>query len=318
MSMKGMTEKEIAEKYGTGKYGVTAICNVITGEKVAKFTIVPTQWYSTEKFDNGTDSLKVSLSDLPKMPKLKPNNKVPMLIRIKTNPDQDGVDAITPVRGHFMLKLVDLGPRADNGKGEPFPKEKVFHEGKKDEERHLEFFAVYEITEGAFKGVRLPAYWLHYKFMDDGEGNTKYSFNPDNPKATRGQQVREWMILHGLDSLTEDVDPIPWDDETILPTLLERALENDVQLEGNLKDGYILRDGGLLPSDYQGEFESEEESESDEDVDEVEEAMDAVAVDKAFPKSTPVKKVVKTLATPAKAPAKKIKKHVEVDEDDEL
>lgn len=300
MAMRGMTEKEIAEKYGTGKYGIVAICQVVTGERVAKFTIVPTKGYKAEKFANGETSIKVNLADLPKTPKLKPNVKEPQLFRIKTNTDEDGVDSITPARGHFMAKLVDLGPRVDKGEGDPMPKEKVFKEGTADEERHFEFFAVYEVIDGIYKGVKLPAYWMHYKFMDDGEGNTKYAYNLDNPKAARGHQLREWMILHGLEK-----DEIPWDDETILPTLLKRALKNNMAVEVNIKDGYILKEGGVVLADYQGEFESDDED----DLDEVDEEFHVKE------ESVPVKEVVKTLAKPT---VKKIKKKIEEDLDAEL
>lgn len=284
---------------------LVGIVKVITGDLKAKFTLTE----DGKKFANGSDSMTVLLSELPKTPKLQPNDKSGKEYRIRMNNDGDQVEALMPVRGHFSAKLVDLGKRPDNGKGEPMPYEKVFGEGTDKEERHLEFFAVYEVTSGHFKGVKLPAYNLHYKFEEDPEkpGFTRFAGSFENKKATRLFQLKDWMEVHGL--LDDDC---PWDDETILPYLLEKALENDVTVEVNIKDGYILRDGGVLPSDDYNEDQFGGEEESTEDVDEV---------DTEFPKEevniTPVKSVVKTLAKPVKAPVKKIRKDA-VEEDEDL
>lgn len=278
------------------------LATLVTGEKKAKFTLTE----EDKKFPNGDTSITVLLSDLPSSPKVQPNEKQPKEYRIRLNPDGDEIEAIMPVRGHFTGKLVDIGPHEKDE--EPHPYEKVFHEGQKDEERHLEFFAVYEITSGFFKGVQLPAYQLHYKFEEnpEEEGFTRYAFNTGNPKATRGHQLAQWMEVHGLDA-----DPIPWDDDSILSTLLERALENDVAVEINMAKGYILRDGGIMPSDGYAEANFTEENVDSED-----------SVDEDFPpvKEEKPKKITKTepkITAPAK-PAKKIVSKKQDDGDDDL
>lgn len=218
---------------------------VITGEKKAKLVL---QEEDGRTFANGTDTLTVNLSDLPKVPKIQPNDKTGKEYRVRMNNEGDEVEALTPIRGHFQAKLVDLGPRPEKD-ADPLPKEKVFDEGGPKEERHLEFFAVYEITTGLFKGVQLPGYWMHYKFEEDpeNEGFTRFAGNFQNKKATRLFQLRDWGNVHGL--WEED---LPWDDVSILPELLERALDKDVEVEVNLSDGYILREGGVMPSDVAG------------------------------------------------------------------
>lgn len=282
---------------------LVGIVKVVTGENVAKFTMLD----EDKTFANGTDSIKVNLSDLPKNPKLEPNDKSGKEYRIRMNSEGDKVEALTPVRGHFPAKLVDLGPRPEGKDSDPVPAPPFKPFNEKDD--HLEFFAVYQITSGAFKGVQLPAYRLHYKFTESREnpGFTAYKdVNLDNPKATRARQLVEWMQIHGLED-----GQIKWDDTTILPILLKKALNNDVSVEVNISKGYILKEGGVVA------LESYESEIDDED-----------SVDEAFP---PVKAKKRTVAEinkelgyedekPSAKPVKKVKKVVEVeeDEDDEL
>jgi hypothetical protein len=150
------------------------------------------------------------------------------------------IEAITPAIGHFKAHLIDLGPRPDGKDSDPVPFEKTFEKGD-TVNSHLEFFAVYEIIEGAFKGVQLPAYYEHYKFEEDYNhpGFTRFAGNFENKKATRLIQVRDWGLVHKLWN-----DPIPWNDVTILPELLERALDADVEVDLTIKNGYIRE---LLP-----------------------------------------------------------------------
>ncbi len=278
------------------------LATLVTGEKKAKFTLTE----EDKKLPNGDTSITVLLSELPKNPKIEPNDKTNKEYRIRLNQDGDEIEAIMPVRGHFTGKLVDFGKRPEKG-ADPVPFEKVFHEGQKDEERHLEFFAVYEITSGFFKGVQLPAYGMHYKFEEnpEDEGFTRYAFNMNNPKATRGHQLAQWMEVHGLDK-----DKIPWDDDTILPTLLERALENDATVEINMAKGYILRDGGIMPSDGYAESNfAEDENVDGDELDDVE---------KVFPQKEEVKAPAKKSAKVEKPVAKKIGKKSVEDSDEEL
>lgn len=246
-----------------GQYAKKLVGKVLvkTGKKNALLIL---QEEDGRTFANGTDTLKVRLADLPKYPKLRPEDKIGKEYRVRMNTEGNEVEALTPLRGHFQAKLVDLGPRPEKD-ADPLPKEKVFDEGGPKEERHLEFFAVYEITSGIFKGVQLPAYWIHYKFEEDpdDEGMTRFAGNFENRKATRLFQLRDWGVTHGLWD-----EPIPWDDESILPTLLERALDKDVEVEVNLSNGYILREGGVMPSDgYNEESFGGRDSSEDDDID---------------------------------------------------
>jgi hypothetical protein len=84
---------------------------------------------------------------------------------------------------------------------------------------------------------------------------TRFAGNFENKKATRLFQVRDWGLAHNL--WNED---LPWDDDTILPTLLDRALDNDVEVEITLDKGYII----LVQAS-----ENYEEPEDVEDIEEV-------------------------------------------------
>lgn len=211
------------------------LVQVVTGEKVSKLTLTE----PGKKFKNGTNSVKVNLSDLPKVPKLKSNNKTPIELRVRMNEDDTEVESFGPVRGLHKGKLIDLGKR-DTEDADPIPYEKTFKKGEPEENTHLEFFAIYQITEGMFKGVE-SAYYLHYKFEQDEDDPelTAFSFNTENPKATRGQQLLEWGYVHGKGAPGIWGDPIPWDDDTILPELLERITDNDVEVGLVFDKGYI-------------------------------------------------------------------------------
>lgn len=294
-------KKEFALKSKASTYEkkTVGVCSVVTGEKVAKLTLLDDK----KKFKStGTNSVKVKLSDLPAHPKLKPNNSKPIELRVRMNDTDTEVEAFGPVRGLHRAKLIDLGPKPDKD-GDPTPFEKVFHAGEKDENRHLEFFAVYKITEGVFKGCE-AAYYLHYKFEEDEEeeGLTSFSFNTENPKATRGQQLLDWGVIHGGGGAGIWGEPIPWDDDTILPELLERITDADIEVNLVFDKGYIQ---SIQPIDDMG-LEAEE---SDESVDEEE-----LDVDRDFPKDEDEKdieeKPVKKLAKPVRKPRK-------VEEDDE-
>lgn len=197
------------------------------GEKKAKFEMVDPE----KKFKDGSTVIKVNLEDLPATPKLTQAHTGKQF-RIRMNQDGDEVEALTPVAGLYRAKLIDLGPRPQKD-ADPTPYEKTGEYQGKDTS-HLEFFAVYRIVKGAFKGVQLPGYYLHYKFENDGEGMTRFAGNVDNPKATRLAQLVQWGTVHGLYE-----EPIAWDDVTILPELLERALESDVAVDVLIKDGYV-------------------------------------------------------------------------------
>lgn len=280
----GSRPKEEYEKKLVG------LVEVVTGKTKAKFTLTE----ESKTFKNGEKALTVAFTDLPSRPKLKPEQREGKMYRIRMSQDGSEIEAITPAMGHYHAKLVDLGKRPEEG-ADPIPFEKVFGEGTPKENRHFEFFAVYEIVEGAFKGVQLPAYYMHYKFEEDPEheGYTRFAGSFDNTKATRLFQLRDWGNAHGVWE-----DPIEWNDVTILPTLLERALENDRVVDLTIKDGYIKE---LLP------LQSEDEDEDEPDF------MKEPAEDDELDE-TPAKKPAKPVAKPAvKKPAKKSS-----DDDDDL
>ena len=270
------------------------IVEVTVGETKAKFTMVDDE----KKFANGKQSITVLLEDLPAFPALTQAHSGKQF-RIRMNGDGDEVEALTPVTGHYTAKLIDLGKR-DSKDADPTPYEKMDNFKGKEETSHLEFFAVYKIVKGAFKGVQMPAYYLHYKFEADEDGNTRYAFNTENPKATRGHQLVSWMDVHGLDRT-----PIEWDDVTILPELLDRANDNDIMVELIVKDGYIKE---VLPVQDEDEFVEEKpkakRTEKELKAELGFEESTEESVDDAFP---PVKSEVKK-------PAKKAKK-VEADEE---
>lgn len=226
------------------------------GEKRAKFELVED---NNKTFSDGSKSIKVNLSDLPAVPKLteRDNGKQ---FRIRMNSEGDEIEAITPVMGHYKAKLIDLGPRKNGKDSDPEPVEKEFTKGETTTS-HLEFFAVYKIVEGRYKGVQMPAYNLHYKFEDDGNGMTRFAGNTENPKATRLHQLVNWGMLHQVFE-----DEIEWpDDGNILPILLERALDSDVLVDITVKNGYI---SDVLPS-QDDEDETEETPKQKSPIDEV-------------------------------------------------
>jgi hypothetical protein len=289
-----MNPKKMALGYKTQTFDkkLVGIVDVITGDKVAKFTLTE----EGKKFKDGSTSIKLNLADLPKRPALKANNKTPLQFRIRMNSDGDRVEAITPVRGYFRGRLIDLGKRPSEG-ADPAPYEKVWNEGTPKENRYMEFFAVYEITDGPYKGVQLPAYNLRYKFEEspEEEGFTRFDGDPNNPKATRLHQLVEWGEYHG------EIwsQPIRWpDDGNILPELLDRVLENDLEVNLVIDKGYIqsiqpVEDAGFESVDV----EDEDAAAVDEMLDGDDEEVKPIEIKpKAAPKSKAVKK------SPAKAP----------------
>lgn len=283
---------------------LVGVVDIVTGETKAKLTLTE----EGKKFSNGKESITVLLEDLPSVPVIPTNMKEAKQYRVRMNTTGDEVEAITPVVGHFTAKLVDLGKRTDKD-SDPTPYERIFAEGTPKESRHFEFFAVYKIMKGAFKGVQLPAYNLHYKFEDDGNGLTQFAGSFENKKATRLFQLRDWMEVHKLGE-----EEIPWDDITILPVLLERALDNEILVDVIIRDGYVREVLPLQEEEDEAPVKKSKRS-SDEIIEELtgekpvkknNTVSDELDVDKDFPKEETKK--------PAKRPAKK----VVADEEDDL
>ena len=277
----------ISSRPDTYQKKTVGIVEATVGETKAKFTMVE----DGKTFANGKESFTVLIEDLPAFPALTQAHSGKQF-RIRMNSAGDEVEALTPVTGHFTAKMIDLGKR-DSKDADPTPYEKQDNFKGKEESSHLEFFAVYKIVKGAYKGVQMPAYYLHYKFEKDEDGNTRYAFNTENPKATRGHQLVSWMDVHGLDRT-----PIEWDDVTILPELLERSEDNDILVELIVKDGYIKEVLPVQDDDFDDAPKAKRSQK--ELVDELgfEESTDE-KVDDVFP-------VVEEKKKPAKRPAKKV------------
>ena len=301
-----MNKPALSSRPNTFEKKLVGIVVATVGEKRAKFELVED---NNKTFSDGSKSIKVNLADLPAVPKLteKDNGKQ---FRIRMNSEGDEIEAITPVTGHYTAKLIDLGPRKNGKDSDPEPDEKDdsrFDNGKS----HLEFFAVYKIVEGRYKGVQMPAYNLHYKFEDDGNGMTRFAGNTENPKATRLHQLVNFGMLHKM--FDEEIE-YP-EDGNILPTLLERALDADVTVDITVKNGYIT---DVLP--VQDEDDEVEEAPKKRFVSEINKELgyedeegkptaraskEDLDVDRDFPKDEPKK-------------AKKAAKKVTADDDSDL
>lgn len=294
----------------------TGIVSVKTGEKSILLTSLDKVNDTVKLFPNDEEKLKVSLNDLPKEAKrvIKPNDNSGKQFRVRLNEDGDAIEAVQPVMGMFRAKLVDLGPHKKDMPPVPFVK--TF---KKDgsENSHLEFYASYEVTDGVFKGVILPAFYMHYKFeaSEDEEGMTQFD-TVDSPKASQLHKLQDWATVHGdiLDEPivwnTEDVDGVDnsvvdaykeshdCEFANILPELQERALANDREVNVIIEKGYIKSVQAIV--DYEDFSDESDESEdvTDDDIDEKfpEPKKTAHVTDEAKPKKSAVKKLSKKSA----------------------
>lgn len=302
-----MTKQAFGQR--TFEKKMVGIVNYKTGKNRVKFTLVE----EGKTFNGGLKSITLNMEDLPARPRLKPESEGK--IRVRMSSDGSEVEALTPVSGIFNLELVSLGKR-DGEDADPMPYPVVWNEGTERENRYLEFFAVYEISEGMYKGVVIPAYKMHYKFEEDLPAHpdyTRFAGNFDNKKATRLFQLRDWGDVHGVWTVeggSVTGEPIAWDDETILPEIQERALEQPYA-RGVIKDGYLkevlpLEDDDVAPF---GE---------DEDLDAVDDDLDDATKIEVEPEPVKTKKVsAKDIKKNGKAPVKKLSKKSKSDEDDE-
>lgn len=220
---------------------VSGLAKIKSGDEQCEVTFLET----TNKFGNGEVFKKFALDDLPKFPKIHPQTEATYKIRLQQDALQ--IESIFPANGRFQAILVDMGRRPEQDAA-PIP-----YEGKPYKEGMIPpmmFFAVYKITAGPMKGAQAP-YFLHYKFMDDGQGMTTFKGDADNVKATRLHQLIDWANRHGL---IDDV--IQWpEDGNILPVLLNRALEKKVTVNLEVKNGWISE---LVDADNYGPSEEEQ------------------------------------------------------------
>lgn len=327
--MKSKTQKEFPRKW-------VGIVKAKAGENVVKFTSIdvlkdPKGEEKVKPFPDGETEIKVKIADLPKIGKrvIRPGMET-RTFRIRFNEDGDEIEEVGPVSGLFQAKLVELGPKKKDSPALPYVR--YFNKGKDNENSHLEFFAVYQITDGVFKGLNLPAYNLHYKFEgvpegDEDEGLTRFD-TVDSPKASQLHRLQSWAEVHG-DILDE---PIAWNpDESsdlsneildcfsknhegefanILPTLEERALDNDRDVSVVLERGYIQI---VQSSENYGEFgDDESDDETPKEKKSIDEETEEEFEEK-FPE--PEKKPVKSSTSDSKPSTKKVKRSKSGDED---
>lgn len=294
--MKAKQNQEFPKKW-------TGVVEIKTGETAAKLTSIDTiaKTGKIKTFPDDSMSIKIKLADFPKaaLRVIKPNMEAKRF-RVRLNEDADGVENVTPVSGMYPGKLTGLGPKTKDGEFKLI--KKTFNEGTEKENSHLEFIALYEITEGPFRGVETPGYYLHYKFEEDEEDAGFTQFNTaDTPQASQLHKLQAWAATHGdiLDA------PVRWhdvDDGTILPELEERALDADRPVNLIFERGYINLVQPL--EDYGTDEDEDDEPDFLKEPEVVEEEVVPVKIKKSAQVNGKIKK----------APAKKVK----VSEDDDL
>jgi len=94
------------------------------------------------------------------------------------------------------------------------------------------FTSLIVITEGEFKGAKLP-YMLHYYF-DETEENGKSIVQYDHPKSKYTAQLSEFCDVFGV----WEKGPMPYKDN-ILPMLQKRLLAEDIKVKMIIKNGNI-------------------------------------------------------------------------------
>lgn len=312
--MKSRTQQEFAKKW-------VGVVKIKSGETKVKFTSLDSKDDKPKLFPNGTVDMVVKLADLPKIGQrlIKPNMEGKQF-RIRLNEDGDEVEEVGPVMGMFKCKLVGLGKKKDED-GTPVPYVKTYNKGQSDENSHLEFFAVYEVQDGPFRSLKLPAFNLHYKFEgipegEDDEGMTRFD-TVDTANASQLHKLQAWADVHGniLD------EPIEWDTDSIedvpndvmdvfaekhdgdfaniLPVLEERALDADRDVNVVIERGYpklIQAADGYSEEEEVEEKPIKKSAKSKDLADETKEEFEEKFPPKSFkaPKATAAKKVKKS------------------------
>jgi hypothetical protein len=319
--MKARSQETFAKRW-------TGCVEIKTGEAVAKLTSIQTAGKdgAIKKFPGDVESIKIKLEDFPKAARrlIKPNMESKKF-RVRLDEDGLAVETVTPYSGVYRGRATGLAPK--NRDGEFTLLHKVYNEGKENENKHEEFIAVYEITDGVYRGVELPGFYLHYKFEEDPENEGFTRFNTVNtPQASQLHKLISWAEVHSKHGsiLDEDVRWKSEDDGTILEELEERVLENDREVNLVFEKGYIKL---VQPVEDYEEVEDEDDAE---DIEEVQEII-PVHIKKELAKKF-VEKVVhpeddepeflKEEVKPVKgvgkkAPAKKSAKMVAVAEDED-
>lgn len=247
-----------------------------------------------KEFANGSNTEKFALADLQKkLRSLEPNSEGDYFIVLSS--DGDEIDSIGPVEALVKAKLVDFS-RPDGDEQDPRPIEKpTNYNGKEGSYQY--FLAFFKVIAGEFKGNKVGKF-LHYKFVDNGDGQAVFLGDPSYAKATRLRELIEFCEKLGMVD-----EPIDWpEDGNILPVLLERGLAADKTVNLVIKNGYIdsiMSDKVSVSDDEEvDETPAPKKSAKKVNVDE-----DDEKVEKDFPKE--------------KVTTKKPKKVVEKDEDDD-
>lgn len=206
---------------------LVGVVRVITGTETAKLVFQTYMNKKTEKettplFKNGTPELRVDLADLPKFPKILPNDKTGKLYRVRMSADGDEVENLGPVNTSVTGIIVDVS-REGGADGTPYSYEK---ENDFDPDKPLkEFWISYKVTDGHFKNVVLPAYRLRDIFEENPDelGSVKFTGNPNNPKATQIRRTVEWGQLYNVWD-----EPIQWpSDGNVIPEIFDRAMADN-------------------------------------------------------------------------------------------
>lgn len=231
--------------YDEGESGGTWLSGVAT----FKFNDDETKVKATvTNYKGKEEKVTFSADLLPDVPKaISESEKYGVSIRLDEDGDVEEVESIYPASwmGEIM-KPVDVSRDEDEL---PAPIELSFEKGGKTID-YKKWIVFLEFTKGEFKGSRI-AYWLNYSFKEREDGMTQFSGNPNNPKATRLRELRDFCLV--TDCISDDIE---WaEDGNILPELWAR-----IESKGNLllTSGKDANVDTVLPYEVEDDEEPEE------------------------------------------------------------
>lgn len=179
------------------------------------------------------ESERVDIKDLPNFPHMPPAKTRIAECKVRFDHQNHTVIAINPMKGNFVAKLTDIGPKSDD---KTFPVFSVENDVPSSDGRgtytRKQFWVGYDIVEdkdnnGLFVGCKVALY-LHYKFYGRDDGFTDVE---GTSKAFRTTQLINWLVSHHL----SDVD-IKWPtDGNVLPELLRRLTKGEAEATIRLK-----------------------------------------------------------------------------------
>jgi hypothetical protein len=229
-------------------------------------------------FIDGGAPFKFHKDDLPKRPRLLDDSED--TYNVVLSADKDTIEKISPAEGRVTAHLLDFW-RPEEG-ADPEPADDTYETPEGKTIVRQKFVAVFEVTDGKYKGVTIP-HFLKYLFEDDNNGMVKFKGNPQARNAVHLPRLLDFCDKTGMVE-----EPMEWpEDGNVLPALLERGLNADRTVELIIKKGFVAE---ILAADYE-----EAEDEEPEEV-----------------KPAPKKPVAKAAAKPAA----KSKKSTDDDDDD--